>query len=122
MNEQVEFATMSDREKYLFDLQGFLIVREFLTPEEIHTFEEALAANPEKRSKFGPPGPPDKPFSGRFGSYSFWIDMITWEQPWCQPFRDLIAHRKLIPYLNTLMGRGVENRPLRRSTHHETRV
>ena len=32
MNEQVEFATMSDREKYLFDLQGFLIVREFLTP------------------------------------------------------------------------------------------
>ena len=29
MNENVEFVTMSDREKYLFDLQGFLIVREF---------------------------------------------------------------------------------------------
>ena len=29
MKEQVEFATMSDRECYLFDLQGFLVVRVF---------------------------------------------------------------------------------------------
>ena len=106
MNEQVEFVTMSDREKYLFDLQGFLIVRDFLTPEEIHAFNEVLDANSDKRSEFGPPGPQEKPFSGQFGAYSFWIDMIAWEQPWCQPFRNLIAHRKLIPYLNTMMGRG----------------
>ena len=32
--------------------------------------------------------------------------MLTWEHPWCQPFRDLLAHPKLIPYLNTLLGRG----------------
>ena len=32
--------------------------------------------------------------------------MIAWEQPWCQPFRDLIAHRKLVPYLNTNDGQG----------------
>ncbi|MEE3039733.1 MAG: phytanoyl-CoA dioxygenase family protein, partial [Candidatus Latescibacterota bacterium] len=32
--------------------------------------------------------------------------MLTWDPPHCQPFRDLLAHRKLIPYLNTLFGRG----------------
>ena len=32
--------------------------------------------------------------------------MVTWDQPWCQPFRDLIAHPKLIPYANSLFGRG----------------
>ena len=32
--------------------------------------------------------------------------MLQWPQPLCQPFRDLLAHRKLIPYLNTLLGRG----------------
>ena len=31
MNEEVEFVTMSDREKYLFDLQGYLKIRDFLT-------------------------------------------------------------------------------------------
>ena len=64
MNEQVEFLTMSDREKHLFNLQGFLIVREFPAPEEINAFDEALDANPDIRSEFGPRGPQGKPFSG----------------------------------------------------------
>ena len=32
--------------------------------------------------------------------------MLTWEQPWCQPFRDLMAHPKAIPYLNSREGCG----------------
>ncbi|MEE3215856.1 MAG: phytanoyl-CoA dioxygenase family protein, partial [Pseudomonadota bacterium] len=32
--------------------------------------------------------------------------MLTWEHPWCEPWRELLAHPKLIPYLNTLFGRG----------------
>ena len=32
--------------------------------------------------------------------------MLTWEQPHCQPFRDLLAHPKMIPYMNTFFGRG----------------
>ena len=36
----------------------------------------------------------------------FFEGMLTWGQPWCQPFRDLLAHPKLVPYLNTMFGRG----------------
>ena len=32
MNEQVDFVTMSDREKYLYDLQGFLVDERFSQP------------------------------------------------------------------------------------------
>ena len=35
MNEQVDFVTMSDREKYLYDLQGFLVVKDFLSQGEV---------------------------------------------------------------------------------------
>ena len=36
----------------------------------------------------------------------FFEGMLTWEQPWCQPFRELLAHPKVVPYLNTMFGRG----------------
>ena len=35
----------------------------------------------------------------------FW-GMLEWPQPFCQPFRDLLCHPKIIPYLNTMMGPG----------------
>ena len=106
MNEQVEYATMSDREKYLFDLQGFLVVREFLTLEEVNAFNEAVDANPDKRGGYSGTQRDGTPLEGSHGPFSFWLDMLAWEEPWCQPFRDLLAHPKLIPYLNTMMGRG----------------
>ena len=42
MNEQVPFATMSDREKYLFDLQGFLVIAGFLTPGAVAALNTAI--------------------------------------------------------------------------------
>ena len=106
MNEQVEFVTMSDREKYLFDLQGFLVVREFLTAEEVNAFNEAVDANADKRSGYDGTQREGTPLEGSRSPFSFWLDMLAWEQPWCQPFRNLLAHPKLIPYLNTMMGRS----------------
>ena len=35
MHEEVDHVTMTDREKYLFDLQGFLVVKGFLNREEV---------------------------------------------------------------------------------------
>eukprot|EP01052_Picozoa_sp_SAG31_P080072 SAG31_NODE_39818_length_285_cov_0.838710_1_plen_62_part_01 len=32
--------------------------------------------------------------------------MLTWPKPHCLPFRDLLAHPKIIPYMNTFFGRG----------------
>ena len=91
---------MNEREKFLFDLRGYLRVENFLTPEEIQGLNEAVDANHDKYTE------DSKMYGlGMDGTYNrrSMMGMLTWEQPWCQPFRDLIAHRKLIPYLNALL-------------------
>ena len=36
---------MTDREKYLFDIQGYLVVRNFLSDEEVARLNAAFDAN-----------------------------------------------------------------------------
>ncbi len=95
---------MDDREKFLFDLQGFVKVEGFLTADEVRAFNEALDANWDKRGD----DPNHHPDGNTYGPKrrGIFTGMLTWEPPHCQPFRDLLAHPKLIPYLNTLFGRG----------------
>ena len=98
---------MSEREKFLFDLQGFLHVKEFLTALEVEALNEAVDANVVPAEEYDWTGP-SQYSGGMDGAYNIRTasGMFTWEQPWCQPFRDLIAHVKLIPYMNSLFGRG----------------
>jgi ectoine hydroxylase-related dioxygenase (phytanoyl-CoA dioxygenase family) len=97
---------MTEREKYLFDIQGFLIVRNFLTPEEVVRLNAAFDAN---RDRIGEDG---NSYTGNSTTLKaqrkrgLFTGMLTWEHPWCEPFRALLAHPKAIPYLNTLLGRG----------------
>ena len=43
-----QFPTMSEREKYLFDLQGFLVVRGLLSTDEVKRLNEAIDAKPRQ--------------------------------------------------------------------------
>ena len=102
---------ISEREKFLLDLQGFLHVENVLTPEEVQALNDALDAHQgeyrEDPKMYG------GGMLGTKGRRSI-TGMLTWEQPHCQPFRDLIAHPKLVPYLNTVFGRGwrMDSEPL----------
>lgn len=83
------------------------MVKNFLTPAEVQTLNEAVDANMDKRIDRGRREQGDgKIVQGEFAPFFHQMGALTWEQPWCQPFRDLLAHPKVIPYLNTLMGRG----------------
>jgi hypothetical protein len=95
---------MNDREKFLFDLQGFLKVEGFLSADEVRAFNDAFDANSESRVD----DPNHHPEGNTYGPKrrGMFTGMLTWDQPHCQPFRDLLAHPKSIPYLNTLFGRG----------------
>lgn len=111
MNESTLFAVMSDREKYLYDLQGFLVVRNLLSDEEVGRMNDALDANQDKLGDFDAPNSTSgdwsgRPFEGIHGPFRHYEGMLTWDKPWCLPFRELLAHPKMIPYLNTLFGRG----------------
>ena len=96
---------MNDTEKFLFDLQGFLKVPDFLAPAEIDALNAAFDANEDKRGEDGNhnTGGSDALDGRRRGMFA---GMLEWEKPHCLPFRALLAHKKLIPYLDALFGRG----------------
>ena len=96
---------MNDTEKFLFDLQGFLKVPEFLSLPEVQALNDAFDANEDKRGEDGNQNiGASKTLGGR--PRGMFTGMLEWEKPHCLPFRDLLAHRKLIPHLDTLFGRG----------------
>ena len=95
---------MNDTEKFLFDLQGYIVVPGFLSPDEVSALNDAFDANWDQRrddDNRDPSG--NMAGSDRRGMFT---GMLTWEQPHCRPFRDLLAHPKLLLYLDTLHGRG----------------
>jgi len=95
---------LNTREKFLYDLQGFLLIKDFLTLAEVQALNDAFDANWDKKIN----DPNSHPAGKLVGTHprGHFSGMLAWEQPWSQPFRDLLAHPKLIPYLNTMFGRG----------------
>lgn len=81
---------MNDIQKYLFDLQGYLVIDEVLTPAEVAELNQLVDAQnlPEPGSEFKQ--------STSFG------DFLSWGSPFCQ----LLDHPKLMPVLQFILGDG----------------
>lgn len=97
---------MNETEKFLFDVQGYLIIRNFLAPAEVDRLNRAFDANRDKQGEDGNSGIGNSRTLGSERKRGIFTGMLTWEHPWCDPFRELLAHPKSIPYLNTMLGRG----------------
>jgi len=97
---------MSDRDKFLFDVQGFLVVPGVLSEDEVERLNAAVDANRDRiRDDRNAHTDGSQTLAGS-GKRRTLNDLLTLEQPWCQPFRDLLVHPKLVPYLNTMLGPG----------------
>lgn len=99
---------MTNDERYLFDLNGYLVVENVLTPEEVAQANKAIDRHldrikirpPEESLSGGSPALTGVLGRGEMGG------MLEWEQPWCDRFRAMLAHPRLVPYLNELLGKG----------------
>ncbi len=101
-----ETEEMSVDEKFLFDLTGFLIVRDVLSKEHLEVANAAidsleLAQSPEY---FGDSiALRGENTSTRLGATRGLMEL---EKPFCEPFREMLAHPKTVPHLNTILGEG----------------
>jgi phytanoyl-CoA dioxygenase PhyH len=81
-------------------------VREFLSRAEVDALNAAVDANWDKRGEDGNSSTGGSTtLPGKFKRGIF-TGMLTWDHPWCDPFRELLAHPKAVPYLDTIHGRG----------------
>jgi len=102
---------MTASEKYLFDLQGFLVVRGVLSPEELSAANAAVdhsnASLKERKGELRNSNGTAQQFSGdgstgRRESGS----ILQWPKPHADVFRSVLDHPKLVPYFTELCGRG----------------
>jgi hypothetical protein len=103
-------AIMNDAEKYIFDLNGYIVLRGVFSAEEVAAANEAIdkhsdavlarqgvLRNTAKGTVLGGDGAsPRKDLGG----------MLSWEDGDSAFFRSVLAHSKLVPYLNELLGKG----------------
>jgi ectoine hydroxylase-related dioxygenase (phytanoyl-CoA dioxygenase family) len=97
---------MDEYEKYLFDLNGYLVLEDVLTPQEVAACNEAMDRHAERirseeEAKSGMSGA--TAFKGDRG-LGYFTGMLTWDMPWCQPFRDMLAHPRVMSCLSEMLG------------------
>ena len=95
---------MTEYEKYLFDLNGYLVIDEILSPEELTAFNAAIDHHrptddhlPQRSLDGG-----SEALRGQHGREIF--NGLNWDEPWCRPFRDLIALPTALRYMVDTIG------------------
>jgi ectoine hydroxylase-related dioxygenase (phytanoyl-CoA dioxygenase family) len=99
---------MNDTERYLFDLQGFLDVEGVLSKAEVAAANEAIERHADgivERVGEASLSSDSKTMQGETGRGDLG-GLLSWEKPWCDPFRAMLAHPQITPYLNQLLGKG----------------
>jgi len=107
---QAALSQFTEEQRYLFDLNGFLVVRNVLSAEDVAAANTAIDAhvdeaqertgvlrNTRLRSPLAGDGA-----SGRLDLGG----MLAWPRPHSNVFRSLLAHPRLVPTLTALCGPG----------------
>ncbi len=97
---------MNEDEKYLFDLTGYLVLKDVLTEEEVAHLNQGIDHHKDQMS------PIDRSLAGDSKTLAGTSrrkdlgNMLAWERPWCEPFRELLVHPRVKPYLEEILGEG----------------
>ncbi len=99
---------MNEDEKYLFDINGYIVVHDALSKEDIALCNEAIDHHTgqirERTGKLTLAGG-SKALEGTTGRGDLG-GALTWPEPYGQPFRNMLDNRKVAPYLHTILGEG----------------
>ena len=97
---------MDDYEKYFFDLNGYLVVPDALTANEIaecnaaiDSIQDRIRERPDRLSA------ESIALKGKQGREDL-VGMLTWPKPWFEPFRNLLGHQAIVPHLVEILRDG----------------
>ena len=99
---------MSQEELYLFDLTGYLVVEDALTQEAVATANQAIDQERDKirlRPRDQRMDGDSEHLRGEHGRDELG-GLLELDPPWCDLFRLMLAHPKIVPYLSQILGQG----------------
>jgi hypothetical protein len=99
---------MNETETYLFDLQGYLVVPGVLSADEVARANEAIdrhGAGIKERVGEQSLSSDSTTMKGDTGRGDLG-GLLGWQSPWCDPFRQMMVHPRIVPYLNQILGPG----------------
>ena len=97
---------MTEDDRYLFDLTGYLVIKDVLTSEEVERCNAAIDCHIDQLREM------DRSLAGGSKALSGTSrrkdlgGMLAWERPWCEPFRQFLVHPQIKPYLDGILGEG----------------
>ncbi|MBI4551496.1 MAG: phytanoyl-CoA dioxygenase family protein [Candidatus Latescibacteria bacterium] len=100
---------MTEHERYLFDLRGYLVVEDALSPDDVAAANDALDRHWDRvipRAREYSLSGKSTALHGEKGRLECHFNLLSLERPSCEPFRRMLAHPTIIPYLNELLGSG----------------
>jgi hypothetical protein len=97
---------MTDAEKYLFDVHGYLVIEGALSAPEVAAANAAIDHHADQiRIRPNDLANGSDRLRGTTGRGDLG-GMLTWEKPYCDPFRNLMVHPNITPHLEELLGPG----------------
>lgn len=107
---RTKMSSISEKDKYLFDLNGYIVIREVLTPPEIETCNRAIDTKQdlarERREDELRNTKKDTPLAGDgLSGRKDLGGILEWGED-SQVFRNMLAHPRLIPYFHEFLGKG----------------
>ena len=97
---------MNEDEKYLFDLNGYLVLKEILNDQEVKRLNAAIDVHSDEMQEIDRSLASD---SKAMQGTSRRLDlggMLSWDQPYCEPFRELLVQPRVKSILDGILGIG----------------
>jgi len=110
-------AGLSQSERFLFDLNGFLVVRGVFSAEEVAAANAAIDSHAAKMMPRDAEALRNARAATPFSAQGPRLDMggmLQWPKPDCEFFRNVLTHPRLVPYYTALCGEGyrLDHQPL----------
>jgi hypothetical protein len=101
----MKLLLMNDHEKYLFDVNGYLVIEDILTAAQVAALNEAIdrCLPPLDTAPATGLNQGSARLSGTHGRRSFG-GCLDWPAPWCDPFRELMALPAALRYMVATIG------------------
>ena len=98
---------MTDQELFLFDLRGYVVIENVLTPQEVSAGNAAVDQHLDLVRKREPGlAQGGEHLVAATGRGELRQNPLSFERPWCEPFRRMLIHPKIIDVFNEVLGAG----------------